>query len=263
MLNSLRVLVFVPALGLLACSQPAAQSQADYEALKKQVEALKAQQDAMQRDLQAIKNFLQGGRQQAQQGPELPGVVGASVPIANEPALGSASAKVTLVEVSDYHCPFCRRNVQQTFPQVDAEYIKTGKARYVFVHYPINQLHPDAFKSHEAAACAGDQGKFWEMHMALFAGAPVKDVAGLTEKAKGLGLDMSRFSACLSSGQHAGAIKESVARMERLGVAGTPMTLVGLTPAPGAPFKVVKYIYGAQPYPAFKAAIDEVLAQAK
>ena len=77
---------------------------------------------------------------------------------------GNASAKVTLVEVSDYHCPFCRRQTLQTMPQVLTDYVNTGKVKYVFVDYPIAQLHPDAFAAHEAAACAGDQGKYWQMH---------------------------------------------------------------------------------------------------
>src|SRR4029450_9040773 len=89
--------------------------------------------------------------------------VGSMIPLAGEPALGSQSAKVTVVEVSDYHCPFCRRNVKERFPQLDAEYLKTGKARYVFVDYPIAQLHPNAFKSHERGPGAGDKGRSWQM----------------------------------------------------------------------------------------------------
>ena len=73
--------------------------------------------------------------------------------------------------------------------------------------YPIAQLHPDAFKSHEAANCAADQGKYWQMHQSLFAGTPVRDAAQLTEKAKALGLDLPKFNTCLSSGRHAPAIR--------------------------------------------------------
>ena len=112
----------ISVLALLSLSPP--QTQADEIAtLKREIAELKAQQAAMQRDLQAIKTFLQGalqGRQQPQAGQELPGVIGQAIPLAGEPVLGSASAKVTLVEVSDYHCPFCRRNALQTFPQVNS-----------------------------------------------------------------------------------------------------------------------------------------------
>jgi protein-disulfide isomerase len=223
---------------------------------------LKASQAAMQRDLQAIKNLLQGLQQQQRQaqGPELP-VVGATIAIAGRPTLGSPSAKITLVEVSDYHCPFCRRNTQQTFPQIDAEYIKTGKARYVFADYPIAQLHPDAAKSHEAADCAGDQGKYWEMHGTLFSAAPAHDTATLSSEASSIGLDVTKFKACLASGQHAARIQDSVAQMQKLGIGGTPATLIGLTPAPGAPMTIVGYVYGAKPYPEFKKEIDAALSK--
>ena len=99
-----------------------------------------------------------------------------------------------MVEVSDYHCPFCRRHTLTTQPQIDAEYINTGKLRYVFIDYPIDQLHPDAFKAHEAANCAGEQGKYWEMHAKLFESPPTRDgaqlVPQLVAQAQAVGLDV-------------------------------------------------------------------------
>ena len=256
-------LAAVTVVALLSLSPPQSQSD-EIAALKREIAEMKAQQAAMQRDLQAIKTFLQNAmqpRQQPQAGHELPGLIGQTIPLAGEPAMGSASAKITLVEVSDYHCPFCRRNAVQTFPQVNADFIATGKARYVFVDYPIASLHPDAFKSHEAADCAGDQGKYWQMHTALFASAPVKDAAGLTQRAQSIGLDAARFSSCLASGRHAASITDSIARMEKLGIGGTPATLIGLTPAPGEPMKITGYVYGAKPYAEFKTQIDAALAK--
>jgi protein-disulfide isomerase len=258
-------LAAVTVLAVLSLSPPQSQSD-EMAALKREVAELKAQQAAMQRDVQAIKNFLQSAmqqRQQAAQGQELPGVIGQPLPLAGEPVMGSASAKITLVEVSDYHCPFCRRNALQVFPQVNAEYVATGKARYSFVDYPIAQLHPDAFKSHEAAECAGEQGKYWEMHTALFANAPVKDAAGLTERAKSIGVDTGKFSSCLASGRTAPGIKASIATMERLGIGGTPATLIGLTPSPGQPMTIIGYVYGAKAFSEFKAQIDAALAKAQ
>jgi protein-disulfide isomerase len=255
----------VALLALLSLSPP--QSPADeIAALKKEVQALRAQQTAMERDLQTIKALLQT---LAQQRPGQPSGQAAdqfaskSILITDEPSKGNSGAKVTLVEVSDYHCPFCRRQTLQTLPQLMTDYVNSGKVRYVFVDYPIAQLHPDAFKSHEAANCAGDQGKYWQMHESLFANAPVRDAAQLTAQAKTIGLDIPKFSACLSSGQHAVAIRDSIERMQQLGVGGTPLTLIGITPAPGAPMKIVSSVYGAKPYPEFKAAIDAALAQAR
>lgn len=232
-------------------------------ALKREVQELREQQAQMQRELTAIKNFLQAliqSRQQGQAaGPEAPGLAGASIPTAGEPSMGSASARVTIMEISDYHCPFCRRQVQQTFPEIQSEYIKTGKVQYLFVDYPIAQLHPTAARAHEAANCAGDQGKYWEMHVNLFNNPPAKDDAALLALATAAGVAPGPFQSCLSSGRHTAAVRASVARMEQLGIGGTPMMVIGLTPAPGQPMKVVKFVYGAQPFAAFKDAIDSLL----
>ena len=254
----------VTLIALLSLSPPQDQN-AEIAALKRQVQELRDQQAQMQRELTAIKDFLQqllqGAKQQQAQGPEIPGLVGAMIPTAGEPAMGSPSARVMLIEVSDYQCPFCKRQVQQTFPQLQNEYVKSGKVQYVFVDYPIAQLHPTAARSHEAAACAGDQGKFWEMHISLFNSPVAKEDAMLEKQAQAVGLDLGQFKSCLSSGRHAASIKDSVTRIERLGIGGTPMTLLGYTPAPGQPMKVEKYIYGALPYKEFKAAIDALLSQ--
>jgi protein-disulfide isomerase len=260
MLTRLGTVAFV---ALISLSPPVQQNPAEEIALlKRQVQELRDQQAQMQKELTAIKNFLQSLLQpQKAAGPEMPGVVGASIPTAGEPSMGSATAKVTVMEISDYHCPFCKRQTQQVFPQLVAEYVKTGKVQFVFVDYPIAQLHPTAARAHEAANCAADQGKYWEMHVSLFASPIAKDDAALVTQARAVGLDQAAFQGCLASGKHKAAVQASVNRMEQLGISGTPMTVIGLTPAPGQPLKVLKYIYGAQPYAAFKEAIEAVLQQ--
>jgi protein-disulfide isomerase len=263
MLTRLSVVAFV---AIVSLSPPVDQDPAQEIAeLKRQVQELREQQAQMQRELAAIKNFLQALVQPRPQGqgeaPDVDGIVGASIPTANEPAMGSSSAKVTVMEISDYQCPFCKRQTQQTFPRIQAEYIATGKAQYVFVDYPIAQLHPTAARTHEAAICAGEQNKYWEMHMSLFRSPVAKDDAALIAQAKQAGLDAGAFQVCLSSGRHSASVQASVARMEQLGISGTPMTVIGLTPSPGQPLKVAKYVYGAQPFSAFKEAIDSILAQ--
>jgi protein-disulfide isomerase len=249
----------ISVLALLSLSPP--QSQTDeLAALKREVQALKAQQQQMQRDLETIKSILMGQRGQAD-GDQF---VDKQITITHEPSKGNATAKVTLVEVSDYHCPYCRRQMLQTMPQLMADYVNTGQVRYVFVDYPIAQLHPDAFKSHEAAACAGDQGKYWQMHDLLFTNSPAREASQLVTQASMLGLDMTKFEACLNNGNggaHAAEIRASVGRMQQLGVGGTPLVLIGLTPAQGSPLKVIGSVYGAKPYAEFKAAIDAALAK--
>jgi protein-disulfide isomerase len=240
--------------GLLAFFFLSPPVEQDVATLKREIDALKAQQAAMQKDLDAIKAFLQ----QLLRQPAPNKLVDASVSIAGEPSRGSSTAKVTLVEVSDYHCPFCRRHMQTTQPQIDAEFVKTGKVQYVFIDYPIAQLHPDAFKAHEAANCAGDQGKFWEMHAKLFA-TPTREPAQLVAQAQELGLDGAKIRACLEGGTYAKPVRESVARMEQLGIDSTPTFLVGITPAPGQPMKITKVVKGAMPFAEFKKAIESML----
>jgi protein-disulfide isomerase len=260
-------LTSVTVLALLSLSPPQSQSD-ELAALRREVQALKAQQQVMERDLQTIKALLQSLVQPRAQGQQPGGdpFVNKGIDLTDEPTKGNTAAKVTLVEVSDYHCPFCRRQTLQILPQLMAEYVNSGKVKYVFVDYPIAQLHPDAFKSHEAAACAGDQGKYWQMHDLLFTNSPARDASQLIGNASMIGVDTKKFEACLNGGNggtHAPAIRESVARMQQLGVGGTPLVLIGMTPAPGSPMKIVSSVYGAKPYPEFKAALDAALAQAK
>ena len=256
-MRTMHRLAAVLCIALLAgCSDSSAQAPRDAESLRKEIEALKASQAEMQKSLDEVREFLRavsGGRFGG------PSLVGSSVDIAGAPSNGPARAPITLVEISDYHCPFCRRHVQQTQPQLYSEYVQTGKVRHVFLHYPIDQLHPDAYRSHEAASCAADQGKFWELHTKLFE-APARTIDDLVKLAPAAGLDVTAFQACLERGAHSKAVKESVARIQKLGINGTPAFLIGKTPPGGEPMKVTKVLEGALPFGSFKEALDQALA---
>jgi protein-disulfide isomerase len=248
-------LASVTLIALLSLSGPQT-PQDEVAALRKEVETLKAQQAAIQRDLAAIKNFLQA-LAQAQQ-PAEAALVNKTVQVDGVPTKGAATARVMMVEVSDYHCPFCRRFRQQTQPQIDAQYIATGKLRYAFIDYPIAQLHPDAFRAHEAANCAGDQGKYWEMNGQLF-DQPARDVPSLVAQAGKVGLNTSQFKSCLEGGKYSTPVRESVSRMQTLGLDSTPTFLLGLTPSAGQPMKVLRVVKGAVPFEDFRAVLDSML----
>jgi protein-disulfide isomerase len=245
----MRTIVMLPAVVLLACSQPSAQSQQqEVEALRKEVESLK-------KDVAEIREFLKIITK---------GQFGATpiedktIDLNGAPVNGQPSAKVTLVEISDYHCPFCRRHFQQTQPQIYSDFVNTGKVRHVFIHYPIDQLHPDAFRSHEAASCAQEQGKFWQLHAKLFE-TPVKTTDQIVAAAQTAGLDTNALKACMASGKYSSAIRDSVSRMQELGADSTPLFLIGMTPADGQPMKIIKVIKGAYPYEKFKTDLNSVL----
>src|SRR5262245_60258458 len=184
---------------------------------------------------------------------------GTMVATASAPVKGAASAKVTLVEFSDYQCPFCARFHTGTSPQIQKEYVETGKVRHVFRNMPLEAIHPQAFKAHEAALCAGDQGKYWEMHDTLFANQRALQPEQLVGHAKTLGLDAGAFQTCLDSGKQAARIREDLAEAERLGLNGTPAFLIGVS-TPDGKVKTVRFVSGARPYADFKAALDAALA---
>src|SRR5688500_52531 len=118
---------------------------------------------------------------------------------ATDPSIGSASAPVTLVEFSDFQCPFCQR-VAPTLKQVQKTY--GDKVRIVWKDFPLTQIHPEAFKAGEAAHCAGEQGKFWEYHDRLFANQQALQPDSLKKYAADAGLDAAKFNACVDTSKY-------------------------------------------------------------
>jgi len=146
-----------------------------------------------------------------------------------------------------------------TLPEIDRDYIKTGKLKYVFHDLPLESIHKQAFKAHEAAHCAGDQGKYWEMHDRIFAQQNKLRPQDLSQHAESIGLDMTAFGTCLSSGKHSAAIRADVEEADRVGIRGTPTFLLGRTGPDGATVEAVEIIRGAQPYSQFKQAFERLL----
>jgi len=255
MANSGAVIAFLP---FLLC-QTQTQS-AEIAEVRREVRELSAQLSDVRRDLKAIKlllDKLSGSQPVDPFADQVIDVTGA-------PSRGDDHALVTVIEVSDYHCPFCRRQSLETLPQILADYVDKGRVKYVFVDFPVVQLHPHAEKTHEAAACAGDQNKYWPMHDLLFQKPPATDSADLIATAASIGLDSAKFASCLNEGQgsrHESEIQDRVARMRELGVAGTPLVLVGVPQRPGNVVRILRSVYGAQPYGTFKAILDEALNQ--
>jgi protein-disulfide isomerase len=229
-----------------------AQSSDELKALMKEIESIK-------KDLQEIKSLLGPGRQVA----AAPEVLDIALTVANSPFKGDKNAKVMLIEFSDYQCPFCARHFRQTLPQVEKDYIKTGKLRYVFRDYPIENIHPQAFKAAEAAHCAGEQGKYWEMHDRMFANQKAMGLSDLLQHAQVLKLDAANFQRCLDAGKYAAKVRQDIADGEKANVRGTPTFFLGQTDTDGSTIKAVRVIRGAQPYTVFKAAIDGLLAVEK
>jgi protein-disulfide isomerase len=145
-------------------------------------------------------------------------------------------------------------------PQIDSEYIRTGKLKYVVRDFPLESIHKDAFKAAEAAHCAGDQGHYWEMHARLFANQRALGPKELPQHAQGLGLDVPKFQQCLESGKHSARIRKDLEDGQKAGVTGTPAFFLGVTVPNDPTVKVIRVLKGAQPYASFKSAIESLLS---
>ena len=166
---------------------------------------------------------------------------------AANPSVGSASAPVTLIEFSDYQCPYCGR-VEPALKRVMATY--KDKVRFVWKDFPLTQIHPQAFKAGEAAHCAGDQGKYWELHDVLFSKQSELQIDDLKRHALQLGLNAETFNQCLDTSKYAERVRDGVSEGGQLGVNSTPTIFIN-----------GRRLSGAQPYEAFAAIIDEELAR--
>lgn len=182
--------------------------------------------------------------------------------IAGEPTKGDKAARVVLIEFSDFECSYCGRYFAETYPRIDSDYVKTGKIKYVFRDLPLEAMHPNAFRAAEAAACAGEQGKFWEMHDRLFANQTALAGEDLGAHALAVKADARRFDACLTANRQADAIRADMDLARRLGITGTPSFLIGLALPRSTGVRIIGGLAGNQPFNEFKASLDEALRRA-
>ena len=165
-------------------------------------------------------------------------------------SLGDPNAKVTIVEYTDYQCPFCQRHVAQTFPQLLSQMIETGRVQYILKDFPLESIHPEARRAALAARCAGEQDAYWEMHASLFGSQQQWSGQGsqadtvFAALAQDLGLDLGDFNQCLSENRYDSDIQGNLNEGAQLGVRGTPAFFINGYP-----------ITGAQPYDLFDYAI--------
>ena len=162
---------------------------------------------------------------------------------------GQANAPVTIIEFSDYECPFCGKFYAETLSQLYEKYIKTGKVKLIYRDFPLD-FHPQAQKAAEAAECAGEQGKYYEMHNQLFEEGVVGGVTTFKRYAQDLKLNVGKFDDCLDSGKMAAEIQQDQADGAAVGVQGTPAFFVN-----------GKFVSGAQPFSVFETMIEAELGE--
>lgn len=166
---------------------------------------------------------------------------------------GVATAPVTVYEMSDFQCPFCRSFATETFPTIEKEYIATGKVRWIFINFPLTTLHPNAMAAAEFASCASTEGRFWPTHDMLYAKqtawAPLKDPGQFfMAQVASLGLKRESMLACLQGGQARKLVEGDAAGASRAGASSTPSFYIegGM-------------MSGAQPIAVFRPILDSIV----
>jgi protein-disulfide isomerase len=230
------------------------------DSTKEEVLQLRIQVTEIQKDLAEIKKLLEQGARAPAAAPAAAGFRTQTISIGDSPFKGKVDAPITVVEYSDYQCPFCARSYRDVMPKLQEEYIDTGKLRFVMREYPLSSIHKNATNASMAALCADDQGKYWEMHDLLFENQKQLGVDNLKSFASTIGLDTASFNECLDSKKTSGQVQKDMASASKLGMGGTPGFFIGLTDLTD-PDKVELSVYlkGAKPIDSFRASIDDLL----
>jgi protein-disulfide isomerase len=171
-------------------------------------------------------------------------------------SIGRSDAPLTLVEYTDFQCPYCRQFHLTTFEAIKKNYIDTGKLRYVSRDFPLD-MHENARRAAVAGRCAGEQGQFWEMRHVMIVNANQLKPDNIVVYARDLKLDVDKFRSCFESDRYAADIERSVAEGQAAGVTGTPSFVLGRT---GVDKVDGVRLVGAKPYAAFDAKLKEMLA---
>jgi len=184
------------------------------------------------------------------------------VSLDDDPVLGNPNAPITIVEFSDFQCPFCAKFHTQTLPLINENYIKSGKVNFVYRDFPIQSSHPNAMPAALASECADDQEKFWEYHNMIFENQNMWNnlntpdaINTFKEYATKLGLDSTEFDSCLSSAKYLQEVNKDLQEGQSYGVTGTPGFFVG-----NEKIGFTKVI-GAQSFSAFQKILDEQLSR--
>jgi protein-disulfide isomerase len=225
-------------------------------AILNELRSLKATVESLRSDVQQIKASLP-----ARSTPESPAsqvVTNVVLDVQGRPFRGEEKAKVTMVEFSDYQCPFCRSFESNTFPRIEREYIDAGKLKYYSLNFPLKG-HQNAEIAARAVLCANDQGKFWEMHDSLFSGHSLTRDS-LVKMSQELRMDDAGFQECLDMNGHWEEVAQDSASGEKAGVHGIPCFFLGITNPKDNKMQVLRLVSGAKPFDQFKEVLDELLS---
>jgi len=237
-------------------------SQENTSEIREFLEELQKNQQEMRLELQELKSLLlRLPLPTAPNAPQPNNIKGIEFGIGDNPVLGSDNAKVILVEFTDYECSFCSRYVRETFPQILKEYVDKDILRYAVIDQPL-PMHPKAEKAAQAAHCATDQGKFWEIHKLLMT---QQDLLGdLSSYARSLDLNISEFEDCLAKEKYKERVSDNMALALRLEITGVPGFIIGLVDSQNSGSVTgISSIRGALPFSNFQKEIDSAITSNK
>jgi protein-disulfide isomerase len=246
---------------LIAADPAVAQSSTDdHAAVLAKLDALEAAEARVLRQLEALSRQVVELRTtlptNTPRVPPAPVVPAEPVSLDDVPVKGAPGASVVIIEYADFQCPFCGDFARQTLPALMEKYVAPGKVRIAFRHLPLPEIHPQALIAAEAAECARRQGKFWELHDALFRDQQL-DQAALIEKAKTAGVDVQEFGECVR-GPGASKVRQELAAARAAGLNVTPTFFLGYS-QPNGSVRIDRIITGVRDAASFSAALDQML----
>lgn len=221
--------------------------------LRGDIRGLKSEVYALKKEIASLKGEIgKSARQGMAAAPSTPEkiIVGAA------PNKGNKNAKVAVIEFSDFQCPYCGRHYRQTFPDLERNYIKTGKILYIAKDFPLS-FHKGAMSAAVAARCSGKQGKYWEMHDVLFENQRQLNNEFYKKQAAVLRLNIKNFESCLKDPEQEKLANKELAEGEHFGVRGTPAFFIGHIK--DGVVTDIQPLSGAQPYERFAKIVDGLL----
>jgi len=204
------------------------------------------QADEILNELRQIRQLLEKQNKAGEAEPAKPSRI--KLDLRNSPMLGSKNAPLTIVEFTDYQCPFCQRFHTMVFGDLKKNYIDTGKVRFYSRDLPLDSLHPNATRAAEAARCASDQGQFWTIREIMSAHPDKLDMDSLVADAQQLKLDVPAFRSCVEKEKYKNDVQSDVLEAMKIGADGTPAFVIGKSTSDGVDGELM---VGAQPYPMF------------
>jgi protein-disulfide isomerase len=210
------------------------------------------QADEILKELRQIRQLLEKQANPAAKEPQR-----AALDLTGYQMLGDKNAPLTMVEFTDYQCPFCQRFHMTVFDELKKNYIDTGKVRFYSKDLPLDSLHPNAFRAAQAARCAAEQGQFWRMRDLMAANPNKLDMDSLVTDAADLKMDPKAFRGCVESNRYRSAVEADVAQAEEIGADGTPTFVIGKSTASGVDGEV---LVGAMPYSTFDLKLKGMAA---